>query len=174
MPSPFPGGYLFEFRPHGCPCGYYTDTQRECRCTHFQIRNYMSRVSGPLLDRIDLHVDVPRVPYRELRDRRAGESSARMREQVVAARDRQRRRFGAARTNALMSNRQIQEHCGLDGDGEALLERAMSQHAFSARSYTRILKVARTIADLAGSDGIRLEHLSEAIQYRATERHFWR
>ena len=174
MTVEFPAEIMVVAAMNPCPCGYYTDTQRECRCTHFQIRNYMSRVSGPLLDRIDLHVEVPRVPYRELRDRRAGESSARMREQVIAARERQSGRFGATRTNARMSNRQIQEHCDLDGDGEALLERAMSQHAFSARSYTRILKVSRTIADLAGSDRIRLEHLSEAIQYRATERHFWR
>ena len=170
----FPDGCSFEFRPQGCPCGYYTDPARGCRCTLYQIRNYMARVSGPLLDRIDIHIEVPRVPYRELRDRRAGESSDRMREQVVAARDRQRRRFRGGKTNARMTNREIQAHCELDADGEALLEQAMAQHAFSARSYTRILKVARTIADLAGTDRLRLEHVSEAIQYRSTERHFWR
>jgi magnesium chelatase family protein len=116
------------------------------------------------------------VPYRELRDRREGEGSERMREQVVAARERQRERFAHSRirTNASMSNRHITRHCQLDADGEALLEQAMAQHAFSARSYTRILKVARTIADLAGADRVRLEHLSEAIQYRTTERHFWK
>ena len=136
----------------------------------------MSRVSGPLLDRIDIHIEVPRVPYRELRDRRRGQSSDEIRQQVLAARERQDRRFAKSRmkTNARMTNRQIQQFCQLDSDSEALLERAMAQHAFSARSYTRILKLSRTIADLAASDPIRLEHISEAIQYRSTERHFWR
>ena len=136
----------------------------------------MSRDSGPLLDRIDIHIEVPRVPYRELRDRRRGQPSDEIRQQVLAARERQDRRFAKSRmkTNARMTNRQIQQFCQLDSDSEALLERAMAQHAFSARSYTRILKLSRTIADLAASDPIRLEHISEAIQYRSTERHFWR
>jgi len=136
----------------------------------------MSRVSGPLLDRIDIHIEVPRVPYRELRDRREGEGSQRMRQQVTAARERQRRRFARSKikSNARMTNRQINRHCQLDADCKTLLEQAMAQHAFSARSYTRILKVARTIADLAGEERVRLEHVSEAIQYRTAERHFWR
>jgi magnesium chelatase family protein len=136
----------------------------------------MSRISGPLLDRIDIHIEVPRVPYRDLRDRRAGASSAEMREQVAAARERQHHRFDGDRvsTNARMTNRLIHKHCRLETDSESLLEQAMRQHAFSARSYTRILKLARTIADLAGSDRVRVEHVSEAIQYRSTERHYWR
>jgi len=157
-------------------CGNLGDPTRECRCTPFQVSNYMSRIIGPLLDRIDIHIEVPRVPYRDLRDRRSGASSAEMREQIRAAREFQRRRFAGDRisTNARMTNRQIDKHCQLDADSEALLEQAMSQHAFSARSYTRILKMSRTIADLAGSDGLRIEHVSEAIQYRSTERHYWR
>ena len=159
-----------------CPCGNYGDPQRECRCTPVQIHHYMSRISGPLLDRIDIHIEVPRVPYRELRDRRRGQSSDEIRQQVLAARERQDRRFAKSRmkTNARMTNRQIQQFCQLDSDSETLLERAMALHAFSARNYTRILKLSRTIADLAASDPIRLEHISEAIQYRSTERHFWR
>ena len=172
----FPSELLVAAAMNPCMCGNFGDPMRECRCTPVQIRNYMSRVSGPLLDRIDIHIEVPRVPYRELRDRRPGAGSAEMREQVMAARDRQLRRFADERiaTNARMTNRHIGRFCQLDGDTEALLEQAMAQHAFSARSYTRILKMARTIADLAGADRLRLEHVSEAIQYRSTERHFWR
>jgi len=176
MSVEFPAEIMVVASMNPCPCGYQSDPQRECRCTFQQIRNYRSRVSGPLLDRIDIHIEVPRVPYRELRDRRQGEGSERMRAQVIAARQRQQARFEGTRTksNARMTNRQLTKHCQLDSATEALLEQAMAQHAFSARSYTRILKVARTIADLAGEESIRLEHVSEAIQYRTTERHFWR
>jgi len=176
MSVAFPSEILVIASMNPCHCGWFGDTQRECRCTPIQIRNYMSRISGPLLDRIDIHIEVPRVPYRELRDRRSGPTSAEMRQHVLAARDRQRRRFAAdrIRTNARMTNRHITRHCAIDPDTDALLEQAMAQHAFSARSYTRILKLARTIADLAGADAIRLEHVAEAIQYRSTERHFWR
>ena len=174
MTVKFPAEIMAVAAMNPCPCGYYTDPVRECRCSPMQIRSYMSRVSGPLLDRIDIHIEVPRVPYRELRDRREGEGSTAMRDQVIAAREVQRRRFGDSRTNARMTNRDLQRHCRLDGDGETLLEQAMARHAFSARSYTRILKVARTIADLAAADRVRVEHLSEAVQYRSAERHFWR
>jgi len=176
MSVKFPAEVLVTAAMNACPCGAFGDPTRECRCTPIQIRNYMSRISGPLLDRIDIHIEVPRVPYRDLRDRRSGASSAEMRDQVLAAREFQGRRFtgDGVSTNARMTNRQIDEHCQLDADTEALLEQAMSQHAFSARSYTRILKMARTIADLAASDRLRLEHVSEAIQYRSTERHYWR
>jgi len=172
----FPAEIMVVAAMNPCPCGYFGDPQRECRCTPPQIRNYMSRVSGPLLDRIDIHVEVPRVPYRELRDRREGEGSERMRQQVTAARGRQTARFEGSRirVNARMTNRHIAKHCQLDADSEGFLEKAMAEHAFSARSYTRILKVARTIADLAGEEALRLEHVSEAVQYRTTERHFWK
>ncbi|HUT36205.1 MAG TPA: YifB family Mg chelatase-like AAA ATPase [Planctomycetota bacterium] len=176
MSVKFPAEVLVAASMNPCPCGNMGDAARECRCMAGQIRSYMSRISGPLLDRIDIHIEVPRVPYRELRDRRSGATSAEMREQVIAARDRQRHRFAGERinTNARMTNRHIHKHCQLDADTEALLEQAMTQHAFSARSYTRILKVARTIADLAGDDRLRLEHVTEAVQYRSTERHYWR
>ncbi len=176
MSVKFPAEVLVAAAMNPCPCGNLGDPARDCRCMLGQIRSYMSRISGPLLDRIDIHIEVPRVPYRDLRDRRPGASSAQMREEVTAARDRQRRRFAGERisTNARMTNRHLHKHCQLDADTEALLEQAMTQHAFSARSYTRILKVARTIADLAGDDRIRLEHVTEAIQYRSTERHYWR
>ena len=176
MSVQFPAEVLVAAAMNACVCGGFGDATRECRCTVTQIRNYMSRISGPLLDRIDIHIEVPRVPYRDLRDRRPGASSAEMRQQVVAARQRQQQRFAGERTNtnARMTNRQIHKHCHLDGESEALLEQAMGQHAFSARSYTRILKMARTIADLAAEDRVRLEHITEAIQYRSTERHYWR
>jgi magnesium chelatase family protein len=176
MSVKFPATTMVVAAMNPCNCGSFGDPARECRCSFVQIRNYMSRISGPLLDRIDIHIEVPRVAFRELRDRRPGLGSQEMRAQVVAARERQTRRFGATRvsTNARMTNRQINQFCQLDADSEAMLEQAMAQHAFSARSYTRILKLARTIADLAGEDRLRLEHVSEAIQYRSTERHFWR
>ena len=164
--------YLSRFRPQRCKCGNYGDPTRECRCSHFDIRRYMSRISGPLLDRIDIHIEVPRVPYRELRDTRAGEPSAAIRERVIAARRLQHERFPGT-TNATMTNRQIQQHCKLDVETEQLLEQAMGRHAFSARSYTRILKMARTIADLDGGGPVQVQHVTEAIQYRTTERRFW-
>ncbi|MBM4035348.1 MAG: YifB family Mg chelatase-like AAA ATPase [Planctomycetes bacterium] len=172
----FPSELLICGSMNPCSCGWYGDSQRDCRCTGMQIRTYMSRISGPLLDRIDIHIEVPRVPYRDLRDRRPGSASCEMRAQVAAARERQLKRFGGGpiSTNARMTNRHITKHCQLDADTEALLEMAMAKHAFSARSYTRILKVARTIADLAGDERIRTEHVTEAIQYRSTERHYWR
>jgi len=172
----FPSELLICGSMNPCSCGWYGDSQRDCRCTGMQIRSYMSRISGPLLDRIDIHIEVPRVPYRDLRDRRPGSASCEMRAQVAAARERQLARFGGDRisTNARMTNRHITKHCQLDADTESLLEMAMAKHAFSARSYTRILKVARTIADLAGDERIRTEHVTEAIQYRSTERHYWR
>jgi magnesium chelatase family protein len=176
MSVEFPAEIMVIASMNPCPCGYLGDPKRECLCSHAQIARYMSRVSGPLLDRIDIHVEVPRVAYRDLRDRREGDASARMREQVIAAGERQHARFADSRTksNARMTNRQINKWCQLDADTEAVIEQAMTQHAFSARSYTRILKVARTIADLAGSDELHLEHVTEAIQYRSVERHHWR
>ena len=176
MSVEFPAEVIVVCAMNPCPCGNYGDPQRECRCSPVQIHHYMSRISGPLLDRIDIHIEVPRVPYRELRDRRAGLTSEAIRAQVLAAREPQRRRFANSRisANARMTNRHITQHCQLDGDCEMLLEQAMAQHAFSARSYTRILKLSRTIADLAGDERIHLEHITEAIQYRTTERHFWR
>ncbi len=169
----FPAKFLLVCALNPCACGYYGDSRRACRCGSRQIEAYRQRISGPLLDRIDLHVDVPLVEYRDLAsDGSSGTSSATIRERVSAARNIQRHRFrgkGAA-TNSSMSPRQVREHCKLDSTGAGYLEHAMEQMNFSARAHDRILKVARTIADLAGSETIRPDDVLEAIQYRSLDR----
>jgi magnesium chelatase family protein len=159
-----------------CPCGYFGDAKRECRCSPNQVERYRERISGPLLDRIDIHLEVPAVPYREMASNEPGESSQAIRARVERARDIQRDRFGSkhkVRCNARMSAKLIKTHCALDEQGESLLQMAMTQLNFSARAYDRILKVARTIADLAGEKQIRGDHVSEAIQYRTLDRTLW-
>jgi magnesium chelatase family protein len=155
-----------------CPCGYLGDTKRECRCSPSQIQRYRARISGPLLDRIDIHIEAPALGISELRKEEPGESSADIQVRVEAARDRQRRRFRSKRTpcNARMSQRHIREHCRIDEKLGDLLQGAMEQLSLSARAYDRILKVARTIADLAGAEAIGQAHLLEAIQYRSLDR----
>jgi magnesium chelatase family protein len=162
-----------------CPCGYYGDRLRECICSPTQIRNYRSRISGPLLDRLDIHLDVPPVPVRELSragsesgQERQQESSAAIRTRVTAARARQAARY---RTEGIYSNaqlkpKQVKKYCAVDQAGRDLLEQAMTRLGLSARAYGRILRVGRTIADLAGSDHIQVSHLAEAIQYRSLDR----
>jgi magnesium chelatase family protein len=159
-----------------CPCGYHTDPRHECHCTPHQIQRYLSRISGPLLDRIDIHVDVPAVHYKDLKSEVTGEPSAHIREQVITARERQRRRFAGTGifTNSRMSVKLLKKHCALDDDAEDLLSTAMTELAFSARAHNKILKISRTIADLADSEKIRIEHVSEAIQYRTLDRALWR
>lgn len=161
----------------GCACGFFNDPTRECRCTPLQIQRYVGRVSGPLLDRIDIHVDVPAVRFKELSDCGApeGETSAEVRARVVAARARQRERFRGSRvfSNAQMPPRLIRRHCRLDAEGERLLEQAMTRQGLSARAYDRILKVSRTAADLAGSDEICPEHVAEAVGFRSLDRTYW-
>jgi magnesium chelatase family protein len=151
-----------------CPCGYLGDPVRECSCSSASIARYQKRISGPLLDRIDIHLDVPRVEYEKLSDARAGEPSAAIRSRIEAARERQQSRLRGTplRTNADMGAREVQTHCRLDDAGESLMRSAMRQLQLSARSYHRILKLARTIADLAADDAIRAHHLAEALQYR--------
>lgn len=157
-----------------CPCGYHGDPRHACRCTPRMIQNYMGRISGPLLDRIDIHIEVPAVPYRELRSRQEGLSSSQMRQDVMKARQAQRQRFkGGNRTNASMSPRQVRAFCTLDDGGEALLKQAISELGLSARAHDKILRLARTIADLADSDNIQLPHLAEAIQYRRLDRNMF-
>jgi magnesium chelatase family protein len=155
-----------------CPCGYLGDAKRECRCTPTQIQRYRNRISGPLLDRIDLHIEAPALSLTELRSAQAGESSAAIRTRVEGARSRQRARFAGSRTaaNARMTQAQIKRHCQLDSSLGDLLQQAMEQLALSARAYDRILKVSRTIADLAGAERIAAPHLLEAIQYRSLDR----
>jgi magnesium chelatase family protein len=155
-----------------CPCGYLGDPRHECRCTPAQIQRYRTRISGPLLDRIDLHIEAPALSIAELRHDRPGESSAAIRERVETARQRQLVRFrgGSITANARMPASQLKKYCGLDSRLGDLLQQAMEQLSLSARAYDRILKVARTIADLAGADRIESPHLLEAIQYRSLDR----
>lgn len=168
----FPANFMLIAAMNPCPCGYFTDPKRPCKCSPPQIDKYLARISGPLIDRIDMHVEVPAVPYRELRSERDGTDSATIREQVVRARDVQRERFGRDNTtlNATMKPRQLRKCCKLDEHGEAVLRQAMSELGLSARAHDKVLRVARTIADLAGSADIQTPHLTEAIMYRRLDR----
>jgi magnesium chelatase family protein len=155
-----------------CPCGYLGDPKRECRCAPAQIQRYRARISGPLLDRIDLHVEAPALTLTELRSDVPGETSSAMRERVEEARQRQLGRYRGTgiSCNARLPTSQLKKHCALDSTLGDLLQHAMEQLALSARAYDRILKVARTIADLAHSERIAQPHLLEAIQYRSLDR----
>ena len=160
---------------HPCPCGYYGDPRRECRCGTNAVQKYRQRISGPLLDRIDLHIEVPAVRYEELSGKAPGEPSEAIRFRVEAARRIQQERFGKTKAscNARMSPRQSKEYCRLTDASQEILRVAISELNFSARAYDRILKVARTIADLATRDQIEAEDVSEAIQYRTLDRNLW-
>ncbi|MBW1659948.1 MAG: YifB family Mg chelatase-like AAA ATPase [Deltaproteobacteria bacterium] len=169
----YPARFMLVAAMNPCPCGYFTSPFHACTCTPLQIRRYRGKVSGPLLDRIDIQIEVPAVPYEALKGRGDGESSAEIRERVNGARTFQTRRFSRHRkifTNAQMRTRDIKRYCELDREGESLLESAIAQLGFSARAYHRILKVARTIADLDASEKIRPHHVAEAIQYRSMDR----
>ena len=161
-----------------CPCGYFNDSAHDCTCTPPMIQRYVAKISGPLLDRIDIHIDVPAVKYRELRSGEAAESSAEIRARVERAREIQQERFAGSPAsrifaNAQMTPRLIRKHCQLDAACEQLLETAMSRMGLSARAHDRILKVARTIADLEGVPEIVPKHIAEAIQYRSLDRTYW-
>ncbi|MFN8525733.1 MAG: YifB family Mg chelatase-like AAA ATPase [Chloroflexota bacterium] len=169
----FPARFMLVASMNPCPCGYYGDPARPCTCAESAVSRYRKRLSGPLLDRIDLHVEVPRVEYEKLASDVPAESSAAVRERVEQARQRQWTRFADTRLacNAEMGVKEVRQFCALDEPGESLLRAAVRQLGLSARAYHRVLKVARTIADLGGSDGIRPPHLAEAIQYqRRSER----
>ncbi|WP_221028928.1 YifB family Mg chelatase-like AAA ATPase [Actomonas aquatica] len=167
-----PCAFMLVSAMNPCPCGYLGDNEHTCRCTPAQIQRYRARVSGPLLDRIDLHVEAPAVSVRDLRSAAPGEPSAAMRARITAARDRQLQRFSSTRVscNARMTQAQLRRFAVIDREMGDLLERAMTQLSLSARAYDRILKVARTIADLAGAEHIASPHLLEAIQYRSLDR----
>ncbi|KAF0106380.1 MAG: magnesium chelatase family protein [Anaerolineaceae bacterium] len=170
----FPANFQLVAAMNPCPCGYYGDPLKPCTCSSMVVTKYQKRISGPLLDRIDIHAEVPRVEYEKLSDARMGESSAAVRERVETARDRQRLRFiestsqrdGGMACNAEMRPAELRKFCVLDETGQALMQNAMNQMQLSARAYHRVLKLARTIADLAGSEAIQPPHLAEALQYR--------
>jgi magnesium chelatase family protein len=170
----YPARFMLVAAMNPCPCGFYGDPRRPCTCTPSQINTYRARISGPLLDRLDLQVQVPAVPFRELDAPSEGGGSRELRERVLAARERQARRFARTRIfcNAYMTPRLLKEHCTLGDDSRRLLERAMERLALSARAYTRILKIARTIADVEGETAIAPAHIAEAIQYRSLDRRF--
>jgi len=170
----FPAEIMLVAALNPCPCGYLSDPKHECHCTPRQVQAYMGKISGPLLDRIDIHLDVPAVPYRELRSQAEGTPSSSMREQVNRARAVQVKRFGNSRqTNARMGHRLVKKHCALDEAGESLLKQAMQEMGLSARAHDKILRVARTIADLEGSAAVTSTHLAEAIQYRRLDRNLF-
>jgi magnesium chelatase family protein len=159
-----------------CPCGYRNDPRRECHCTIPQIERYMAKISGPLLDRIDIHLEVPAVPFRELASGAPGTTSGDMRGQVEKARETQSGRFAGVKTrlNAKMTTRQIRQFCKLDDESMNLLKASVNELGLSARAHDKVLRVSRTIADLDGSESIRPPHVSEAINYRMLDRNLWK
>ena len=172
----FPSEFMLVAAMNPCPCGYFGDLKRECRCGPTQVQRYRQRISGPLLDRIDLHIEVPAVEYRDVASERDEETSTTIRERVIRARHRQQERFLGDRKvncNARMATRHLKQHCKLSQDSQELIRVAMSELNLSARAYDRILKVSRTIADLDCKNDISPEHVSEAIQYRTFDRTLW-
>jgi magnesium chelatase family protein len=171
----FPADFVLVAAMNPCPCGYLGDARHACKCKPMLIERYMSRLSGPLLDRIDLHIEVPAVPFQELSAKADGTSSAAMREQVNRARAVQRRRFGEGghRLNGRMTTRQLRKFCALEPASLSLMKSAMESLGLSARAHDRILRMSRTIADLAGAEAIQVAHLTEAIGYRSLDRKLW-
>lgn len=176
MTVEYPANFMLVCSMNPCPCGNFGDPVKECSCTPQQIQRYSGKISGPLLDRIDIHCEVPTVKYQELSSNRKGEDSADVRKRVIKARKIQENRFKESKSfkNADMSSSEIREFCKLDEPSKELLKMAMTKLGLSARAYDRILKVARTIADLADAESIKSEHISEAIQYRSLDREYWK
>jgi magnesium chelatase family protein len=172
----FPSRFMLAAAMNPCPCGYFGDPGRECHCTPPMIQRYVSKISGPLLDRIDIHIEVPAVKYKELRAPSSSEDSAAVRARVIAAQQLQLARFKTEKqtySNAQMAPKMIRKHCAISAEGEKLLENAVTRLGLSARAHDRILKVARTIADLDAAPDVLPKHLSEAIQYRTLDRNYW-
>jgi magnesium chelatase family protein len=171
----FPANFILIAALNPCPCGYRSDPRRDCHCTVPQIERYMAKISGPLLDRIDIHIEVPSVPFKELSANLLGTSSEEMRQQVSQARERQEARFARSPTryNAKMSSRQIRDICHLDAQCLDLLKASVNEMGLSARAHDKILRVACTISDLDGSDAIQAVHINEAINYRMLDRNLW-
>ncbi len=172
----FPASFMLIASMNPCPCGFYNHPEKECTCPSGAVQKYLNKISGPLLDRIDLHVEVTPVPFSALSVQKGGESSADIRERVIKSREMQAQRYShndGIYCNAQISSKMLREVCQIDGAGQSLLKTAMDRLNLSARAYDRILKVSRTIADLAGSSQIKPEHLAEAIQYRSLDREGW-
>jgi len=173
----FPANFMLAAAMNPCPCGFYTDPNKECTCALPQIQRYMAKISGPLLDRIDIHIEVPAVKYKELTSKSEGEKSIEIRKRVITARNLQLNRYKGIKeifNNGDMGSKEIRKYCQLDKTGEELLKLAMTKLGLSARAYDRILKVSRTIADLDDSENILTQHISEAIQYRSLDRELWK
>jgi magnesium chelatase family protein len=168
----YPSSFMLVAAMNPCPCGYFSDPKHECRCSFHQIQRYRSKISGPLMDRIDIHVEVPAVPYKHLGSTASSESSAPIRSRVTRARDIQSGRFRHTGIfcNAQMRNRHLKQHCVVDETSHRLLELAIDNLGLSARAFSRILKIARTLADLDALERITSDHVAEAIQYRSLDR----
>jgi len=173
----YPSRFILIAAMNPCPCGYFTDPHKSCRCTPNQIQKYLTKISGPLLDRIDIHLEVPRLEYDKLAAKRAGEPSSAVKERVLACRARQSARFAekdrGPRINSAMSHRDIEKYCVLDRDAGEILKTAILELGISARAYDKILKISRTVADMEGSEKILAHHVSEAIGYRCLDRNLW-
>ena len=172
----YPASFMMVSSMNPCPCGYYNHPEKECVCTTGMVQKYLNKISGPLLDRIDIHIEVVPVPFNKLSEIQTSENSETIRKRVIAAREIQSERFKDSpevHSNAQMSSKQIRTYCQIDDAGQVLLKNAMEKLGLSARAYDRILKVSRTIADLSGEENISTEHLAEAIQYRSLDRDNW-
>jgi magnesium chelatase family protein len=172
----FPANFTLIASMNPCPCGYYNHPEKECVCGPGMVKKYLNKISGPLLDRIDIHIEVVPVPFRQLSELREAEKSSVIRDRVIAARGIQETRFSESNgmySNAQMSSRMLRKYCRINDDGQALLKNAMEKLGLSARAYDRILKVSRTIADLDQSENIQAQHLAEAINYRNLDREGW-
>lgn len=177
MSLDFPANFMLAAAMNPCPCGFYTDPNKECTCSSVNIQKYMAKISGPLLDRIDIHIEVPAVNYKDLSSDVKGESSDKIRERVIEARKIQQKRFEETKhihNNSDMGTREVRIYCSLNKACSDLLSMAMNKLNLSARAYDRILKVSRTIADLDNSSEIQPQHISEAIQYRSLDRELWK